>query len=63
LLGILFDPEDGGSIFFINVSGLLPDYMVLISQKIVLFAVNAVRTSSSTCYELGYLRHGSVSGG
>jgi hypothetical protein len=28
LCGLLFSPENGGDIFFINFGGLLPDYTV-----------------------------------
>jgi hypothetical protein len=40
LLGLLFDPEDGSSMFFQNTGELLPDYMVKHPQKTLLFKPN-----------------------
>jgi hypothetical protein len=33
LFGLLFNPEDGGSMFFQNISELLLGYMVLQSRR------------------------------
>jgi hypothetical protein len=33
VLGIVFDPEDGGIMFHQNNGGLLPDYMALHSRR------------------------------
>jgi hypothetical protein len=44
VLDSLFNLKDGGGTFAQNVSELLPDDTVFISQKTVLFIVTAVRT-------------------
>jgi hypothetical protein len=33
LLKIFYDPEDGGNMYFRNVSGILPDYMAFHPRK------------------------------
>jgi hypothetical protein len=45
LLGLFFDPEDGGDMFLPNV-GCFNGLHGVISQKIVLFITTAVRTSN-----------------
>jgi hypothetical protein len=47
LLGLFFDSEDGGNMFFRNV-GLSMDYMAIIYQKTELFITTGVQTSNPT---------------
>jgi hypothetical protein len=42
----LFDPEDEGNMFLLNVGELLSDYRNVISQKIIDSRVTALRNSS-----------------
>jgi hypothetical protein len=49
LLGFFFDPEDGGDMFFENISWLSVDYMALYPE---LFITTAVRTSDPAKYVL-----------
>jgi hypothetical protein len=48
LIGIFFDPEDGGDMFLYNDGWLSTDYMRDISQKTELFITTGVRTSNPT---------------
>jgi hypothetical protein len=48
LLGLLFGPDDGGEMLLRNVSGLFSGLHGVISQKIKLFIIAAVRTSDPT---------------
>jgi hypothetical protein len=50
LLGLFFDPEDGGDTFMQNASLLSLDYMNVISQKTKLFVTTAVRTSAPSLW-------------
>jgi hypothetical protein len=43
LLGLFFDPADGGDTYFRNVGRLSKDYNV-VTQKIEVFITTAVRT-------------------
>jgi hypothetical protein len=45
MLGLLFDPEDGGSMYLRNFSGILPHSVI--PQKIVII-VTAMRTVNLT---------------
>jgi hypothetical protein len=42
LLGLFFDPEDGGDMFLRNVGSLSTDHTALYPQKIVLFITTVV---------------------
>jgi hypothetical protein len=46
LLGLFFDPEDGGNMFLRKLGGLSTDYTALYSQKTGFFMATAVRTSN-----------------
>jgi hypothetical protein len=54
MLGQFFDPEDGGSKFFRNVGGHIPDYIHVISQKPVLIIGIVVEAPNCTnCEDVG----------
>jgi hypothetical protein len=48
LLGLFFDPEDGGDMFLKKRRLTLNGLQGVISQKMVLFITAAVRTSNPT---------------
>jgi hypothetical protein len=48
LLGLFFDPEDGGEMFLRSVGRLLNGLHGVISQKKALFITTGVRTSNPT---------------
>jgi hypothetical protein len=45
LLGLLFNPQNGGNIFFRNI--ILSDLHGVHTQKIIIFTVIAIRSSKS----------------
>jgi hypothetical protein len=51
LLGLFFDPEAGGDIFFPKSRLTFTGLHGVISQKIVLFITTAVRTSNPAWHE------------
>jgi hypothetical protein len=52
LLGLFFDPEDGGDIFLRNIGLTFNGLHGVISPKIELFITTAVRTSNPTQAEI-----------
>jgi hypothetical protein len=55
LVGLLFDPEDGGITLFSDFGGLVHNYSALYLQMAVLFIVTALRNSNPI--KIKFLRH------